>query len=91
MDFKEVYQSNHFKIIEVTLKFGETMPLHQATSNAYVICREGKAKLIFSDRAIIFEQGHSVFIPAKDPHKLEVLENFKASIVMEPEAKIDFL
>ncbi|HMU97807.1 MAG TPA: cupin domain-containing protein [Chitinophagales bacterium] len=91
MNFTEVHKNENYKVTEVFLELGEKMPLHQATSNAFVICRNGKSKLTFFDKTLVLSQGESILIQANDPHELEVLENFSASIIMDPDAKIDFL
>lgn len=91
MEMIEALQNSNFKVLDITLSAGETMPLHKATSDAYVMNRQGKGKLTIDDKEIILNQGDSFLIPANQEHKLEIMEDFKASVIMFPEAKIDFV
>ncbi|MBS1588666.1 MAG: cupin domain-containing protein [Bacteroidetes bacterium] len=91
MQMSETYRNDRYKILEVTLSAGEAMPLHQASSDAFVIARKGKGKISFNDRTIILSEGESYLIPAHEQHKLEILNDFKSNIVLAAEATIDFV
>lgn len=91
MKMKEVFRNEHFKVLDVSLDLGEAMPLHKASSDAYVICKKGKGKISFSDRDVVISHGESVLIKAEEPHQLEVLESFNSSIILEPSAEISFV
>ncbi|HRP88439.1 MAG TPA: cupin domain-containing protein [Edaphocola sp.] len=91
MEMKEALQNSSFKVLEVSLNKGEAMPLHKASSDAYVINRQGKGKITIAGREVILNQGETFLIPANQEHTLDILEDFRASIVMFPEAKIDFV
>lgn len=87
----EVYSCDKYKVLNVTLNVGEKMPLHEATSDAFLICKKGKGRITFSDRIVDLNQGETILIHAKEKHKLEVLEDFCSCITLENDGKINFL
>ncbi len=90
MEMKEVYSNNSYKVLEVTLQVGEKMPLHEATSDAYIIPKKGKGRVTFSDRQVEVGAGDSLLIKAHEPHQMEILEDFNSCIILEKEGKINF-
>ena len=40
------------------------MPVHKATSDAFIIVKNGKGKIIFSDAEVGLQQGSTLMIPA---------------------------
>lgn len=88
---KEAFKNDRYKVLNVSLKTGETMPLHKATSDAFVINRKGKGRISFSNREVLLSEGDTVVIKANEPHKMEILEDFSSSIILEPDAQIDFV
>ncbi len=91
MPLKESFRNDSYKVLEVTFKKGEGMPLHKASSDAFVINRKGTGKITFEDREVLLSQGDTVLIKANEPHKMDILEDFNASIILEPNASIDFV
>lgn len=91
MEMKEAYKCERFKVLNVSLLAGETMPLHKASSDVFVINRKGKGKISFADREVVLSEGDSILIKANEPHKMEILENFSSSIILEPDAQINFV
>ena len=77
--------------MNVTLDKGESMPNHKATSDAFIIVRRGKGKIIFEDKEIKLEHDSTQLIPANEIHTLEVMEDFSACIVFPVEGKIEFI
>ncbi len=91
MDMKEAYSGSHYKVLEVTLSEGERMPLHEATSDAFLIGMKGKGKIRFSDgREEFLSAGTSLLIKAHVAHELDILEDFRASVVLAQAGKINF-
>ncbi|MEO8569378.1 MAG: cupin domain-containing protein [Ginsengibacter sp.] len=88
---KQLYRNDYYKVIEVTLNDGEVMPQHKATSDAFILVKEGTGKIIFSDNEIELQQGSTFMIPANKEHRLQVHEAFNACIIFAPEAEIKFL
>lgn len=91
MEIKKIFEGNSFKIMSVILNKGEVMPNHKATSEAFIIVKTGKAKIIFDDKEIELQQDSTHLIPANENHTLEVLENFSACIVFPIKGEIEFI
>jgi len=91
MEMKEVYSCDKYKVLHVTLNMGESMPLHEATSDAFLICKKGKGRIIFSDRVVDVSIGETLLIKSHQEHKLEILEDFSACITLENDGEINFL
>ena len=91
MEMKQLYSGNHYKVMEVTLNDGEAMPLHQATSDAFIIVKAGSGKIIFSDHEVELHQGSTHLIPANKEHRLQIHETFSACIILASDAAIKFL
>ena len=87
---KEVYSNDQFKVLSVTLNLGEAMPLHHATSDAFIIGKKGKGRITFADRQVILSQGETLLIKANEPHKMEILEDFSSCIILGIEGRINF-
>jgi quercetin dioxygenase-like cupin family protein len=91
MKMTEAYSCDKFKVLEVVLNKDEKMPLHQATSDAFLVCRKGKGRITFSDRIVEISQGETLLINANEQHKMEVLEDFCSCITLANDGKIDFI
>ena len=91
MEMKKIYEGNSFKIINVMLNKGESMPNHKATTEAFVIVKRGKGKIIFDDKEIELQQDSTQLIPANENHTLEIMEDFSACIVFPIEGEIEFI
>ena len=91
MEMKKIYEGNSFKIINVMLNKGESMPNHKATTDAFVIVKRGKGKIIFDDKEIELQQDSTQLIPANENHTLEIMEDFSACIVFPIEGEIEFI
>ena len=91
MEMKEIYNCDKYKVLNVELNVGEKMPLHEATSDAFIICRKGKGLITFSDRVVDIFQSETLLIKAHEQHKLEIIEDFSACIILENDGKINFI
>ncbi|HEU5364803.1 MAG TPA: cupin domain-containing protein [Hanamia sp.] len=87
---KEVYSNDKYKVLNVTLNVGEKMPLHEATSDAFLVCRKGKGRITFSDRIVDLCLGETLLIKAHEQHQMEILEDFCSCITLENDGKIKF-
>ena len=88
---KEIYSCDNYKVMNVILKASEKMPLHHATSNAFLICKKGKARITFSHRIVDINSNETLLIKANERHHLEILEDFCSNIILESDAKINFV
>lgn len=91
MEMKELFSGESYKVLEVLLNVGEKMPWHEASSDAFIICKKGKGKVIFSDKVVEVCQGQTLLINANEPHQLEVLGDFCSNIILSSEGKINFI
>lgn len=87
---KQLYGNGRYKVLSVTLGKGEAMPLHHATSDAFIIGKKGKGKISFADRQVVLSQGDTLLIKANEPHQMEILEDFSSWIILQSDAKINF-
>lgn len=90
MEMKEVYSNDRYKVLSVLLNMGEAMPLHHATSDAFIIGKKGKGKITFADRQVVLSQGDTLLIKANEPHKMEILEDFSSCIILDHDGRINF-
>ncbi len=90
MEMKEIHRSDRYKVLSVTLKVGEQMPLHEASSDAFVILKKGKGRVSFADRQVELCAGETLLIRAHDQHRMEVLEDFSSCIILDSDARIEF-
>jgi|SRR6185312_1871494 len=91
MEMQEIYNCDKYKVLNVNLNIGEKMPFHEATSDAFIICRKGKGLITFSDRTVNIHKDETLLIEAHKQHQLEILENFSASIILENDGRINFI
>lgn len=88
MSVQESVRTTGYKVLTVELPKGTTMPMHRATSDALVITQKGKAILTIQEKEYILEPGDNVMINANALHKLDITEDFTASVILEPDAEI---
>ena len=88
---KQLFSNDHYKVLEVSLNRDESMPLYKATSDAFIIVKQGIGKIIFDDREVELLQGTKLLIPANKQHKLQITDTFNACIILAPDAEIKFL
>lgn len=91
MEMNEVYNCDDYKVLNVVLNVGEKMPLHEASSDAFVICKKGKGRVTFSDKVVDICANETLLIKANEPHQLEVLEDFCSNIILGSSGRIRFL
>ena len=91
MEMKQLFSNSHYKVLEVSLNKGESMPLHKATSDAFIIVKKGAGKITFVDREIQLMQGATQLIPANEQHQLKINDDFNACIILASQAEIKFI
>ncbi|MEP6465098.1 MAG: cupin domain-containing protein [Parafilimonas sp.] len=88
---KKLFSNEYYKVMEVALNSGEAMPLHKATSDAFIIVKRGTGKIIFSDNEVALQEGSTLLIPCGKEHKLQVSDTFNACVIFAPDAEIKFV
>ncbi len=91
MGMKQLFSNNYYKVMEVALNSGEALPLHKASSDAFIIVKEGSGKIIFADHEVELHQGSTQLIPANEEHRLQIHETFNACIILASDGAIKFL
>lgn len=91
MKMKQLFSNSHYKVLEVSLNKGDSMPLHKATSDAFIIVKKGAGKIIFVDRETQLTQGTTQLIPANEQHQLKINDDFNACIILAFQAEIKFI
>lgn len=91
MGMKQLFSNDFYQVMEISLDAGASLPQHKASSDAFLIVKEGSAKIIFSDNEVELQSGSTQLIPANKEHKLQVHDAFKACIILASEAAIKFL
>lgn len=90
MGLEKIYGNRGCKVMKAEIPAGSRMPVHHATSEAFVMVTKGKAELIYSDKEEPLHAGIQVCIPKGKPHTLQVTEDFEAFIVIGGAASIEF-
>jgi quercetin dioxygenase-like cupin family protein len=91
MEMKKLFGNHHYKVMNVILNAGESMSPHKATSDAFLIVKEGNGKIIFLDSEVELQQGSTIIIPADKEHKLKVINAFNAYVIFAAEGEVKFL
>ena len=91
MEMKEIYSCDSYKVLQVVLNVGEKMPLHKASSDAFLICKKGKGRITFSNKVVEVCHNETLLIKANEPHQMEVLEDFCSNIILESTGRISFI
>ena len=91
MEMNKLFGNGNYKVVNVVLNAGESMLLHKATSDAFLIVKAGFGKIIFSDNEVELQQGSAIMIPADKEHQLEVAGAFNAYVIFAADGEIKFL
>ena len=88
---KPIQITDHYKVIQVELAAGHSLPRHIATSDAFLIVESGTALLIFSGETFELSKGMNLPIPANEQHMLKIIDDFKGYIILANEARIQYI
>ncbi|WP_347158781.1 cupin domain-containing protein [Pontibacter chitinilyticus] len=81
MEMKEIYGNGAYRVMELSLAGGETMPRHFVASHAVIITEKGQAQVTFLDRSTALEPGDTLHIPLREPHSVTASTDFKALVI----------
>lgn len=79
-----------FRSLEVTAAAGAMMPAHHCTSEAVVVVLQGEASMVMEDGETPLHEGTSFLIPAGKVHTLNVIRDFRATVIMGSLATLEF-
>ena len=91
MQINKIFENSSYKVMEANLSKGEIIPSHIATSEAFIIVKRGKGKIVFEKGTVELREDSTHLIPANQKHTLEVSEDFSACIIFENKGEIEFV
>ena len=66
-------------------------PSNNKKEEDVVVVLRGEGILKLAGRGIYLKTNDSVIIPAKEPHSLEITEDFQSIVIMETDSEIKFV
>ncbi len=83
---KSLVQRESFTLTILAFDKGANIASHSSTGDALVQILEGKAQIQVGEEIFTLNAGESILMPAREPHALTALENFKMLLtVAKPE------
>lgn len=89
-ELKVLRTGDSLKILEISGLAGMIMLPHHTTKESVLVVQEGRAWLKMPTTVHVLQPGMSFTIPAHAAHSLEVKEDFKALLIMEMDADMEF-
>ena len=90
MGIENVPSDGNHLILKAEFSAGKAMPEHYATCDAFVIMTKGKIVITIEGQKNEVSTGEIFKIPANKTHILEVIDDFKAYIIMKPDGEIKY-
>ena len=87
----KICKGNELQTYQVFGSCGDIMPHNTTDSEAVLIVVRGAASLDTPEISCIIQEGSSSILRAGKEHKLTILRDFMAIMVMERESRIDFI
>ncbi len=79
---KTITQNKAVSITLFAFSKGEEIGTHDSSGDALVTILEGTGKLIVGDNEFICKDGESLIMPAKIPHSVVAIEDFKMMLTV---------
>ncbi len=79
---KTITQNKAVSITLFAFSKGEEIGTHDSSGDALVTILEGTGKLIVGDKEFICKDGESLIMPAKIPHSVVAIEDFKMMLTV---------
>ena len=61
---------------------GEEISSHESGGDAMVTCLDGEGKITIDGKTYLLKEGESIVMPAKKPHAVYAIEQFKMFLVV---------
>ncbi len=90
MGIERIYKNEGCQVLKAKIKKDSRMPVHYATSEAFVMVTKGSGEIIYSNSEQKFEPGAYIHIPKAKPHVLKIEKDFEAYIIIEEDASLEF-
>ncbi len=90
MGIARIYKNEGCQVMKAEIKKGSRMPVHYATSEAFVMVAKGCGEIIYSNSEQKLEPGMYIHIPRAKPHVLKIEKDFEAYIIIDEDASLEF-
>ena len=79
---KTMAQNDHVSVTLFSFDKGEEISTHESGGDAFVTCLDGVGRITIDGVDYILHEGESIVMPAKHPHAVYGLEQFKMLLVV---------
>ena len=79
---KTLVQNENVSITLFAFDQGEEISAHESNGDAMVVCLDGVGEVTIQDAKYRLEEGMSIVMPAKQPHAVFGLEQFKMMLTV---------
>lgn len=79
---KTMAQNDHVSVTLFSFDKGEEISTHESGGDAFVTCLDGVGRITIDGVEYILHKGESIVMPAKHPHAVYGLEQFKMLLVV---------
>ena len=79
---KTMAQNDHVSVTLFSFDKGEEISTHESGGDAFVTCLDGVGRTTIDGVEYILHEGESIVMPAKHPHAVYGLEQFKMLLVV---------
>ena len=79
---KTMAQNDHVSVTLFSFDKGEEISTHESGGDAFVTCLDGVGRITIDGVEYILHEGESIVMPAKHPHAVYGLEQFKMLLVV---------
>ncbi len=79
---KTMAQNDHVSVTLFSFDKGEEISTHESGGDAFVTCLDGVGRITIDSVEYILHEGESIVMPAKHPHAVYGLEQFKMLLVV---------
>ena len=79
---KTLAQNEALSITLFSFSKGEEISTHESGGDAMVTCLDGVGRITIDGKEYLLHEGDSIVMPAKHPHAVYGLENFKMLLVV---------
>ena len=79
---KTMAQNDHVSVTLFSFDKGEEISTHESGGDAFVTCLDGVGHITIDGVEYILHEGESIVMPAKHPHAVYGLEQFKMLLVV---------
>lgn len=79
---KTLSQNKNLSMTLFSFDKDEEISTHKSDGDAFVLCLDGKIKIIIDDKEYVLNDGESIVMPSKHPHAVYALERCKMLLVV---------